>query len=60
MASSAKLLISPLAAFYPTVLNSYEGLRQVERRFVELGAMLRFSPAQSFLHIHAGRRCHCC
>ncbi|MDF0729466.1 ABC transporter permease [Pseudomonas entomophila] len=36
----AKLLIVSLAALYPMVLNTFEGLRQVERRHREVGQVL--------------------
>ncbi|HEK1684180.1 TPA: ABC transporter permease [Pseudomonas putida] len=36
----AKLLIVSLAAFYPMVLNTYEGLRQVDVRQREVGQVL--------------------
>lgn len=45
---SAKLLIVSLAAFYPTVLNSYEGIAHVEKRYVEVGRVYGFSPFQRF------------
>ena len=45
---SAKLLIVSLAAFYPTVLNAYEGVVNVERRYLEVGRVYGFSGAQSF------------
>lgn len=48
---AAKLLIVSLAAFYPTVLASYEGLRQVERRYIEVGALLGLETGQRFFHI---------
>ena len=34
---SAKVFIIALAAFYPMVLNTYEGLRHVDTRYVEVG-----------------------
>lgn len=48
---SAKLLIVGLAAFYPTVLNTYEGVINVERRHHELGTLYRFGPLQRFRYI---------
>lgn len=45
---SAKLLIVGLAAFYPTVLNSYEGVAHVERRYLEVGRIYGFTAAQRF------------
>ena len=47
----AKLLIVSLAAFYPTVLNSYEGVRTVERHYVEVADMFGFSAVQRFVHV---------
>jgi sulfonate transport system permease protein len=44
----AKLLIVSLAAFYPTVLNSYEGISHVERRYLEVGRIYGFTAAQRF------------
>lgn len=47
----ARLLIVSLAAFYPTVLNTYEGFAHVEKRYLEVGRLYDFSPAQRFRHI---------
>ncbi|VXB82384.1 ABC transporter permease [Massilia sp. 9I] len=47
----AKLLIIGIAALYPTVLNTFEGMRQVDLRYREVGAMLTFSRAQMFRHV---------
>ena len=49
--NSAKLLVIALAAFYPTVLNTSEGIRQVETRFREVGHMLTLGRTQTFLKI---------
>lgn len=38
---SAKLFVIALAAFYPMVLNTYEGLRQVDSRYREVGRVYR-------------------
>lgn len=38
----AKLLMITLAAFYPMVLNTYEGLRQVDERYREVGRVYGF------------------
>lgn len=48
---ATKLLVVSLAAFYPTVLNSYEGVAAVERRYVEVGSLFGFTPAQRFQHV---------
>jgi sulfonate transport system permease protein len=47
----AKLLIIAIAAFYPTVLNTFEGMRQVDVRYREVGAMLTLGRAQMFRHV---------
>lgn len=49
--NSAKLLVIVLAAFYPTVLNTSEGIRHVETRLREVGKMLTLGPVQSFFKI---------
>lgn len=45
---SAKVLIIALAAFYPMVLNSYEGLRSVDQRYYEVARIHGLSRWQSF------------
>ncbi|MGH8447255.1 MAG: ABC transporter permease [Solimonas sp.] len=45
---TAKLVMVVLAAFYPTVLNTYEGMRQVARGQREVGAMLTLDRLQTF------------
>lgn len=47
----AKLLIIGIAAFYPTVLNTFEGMRQVDVRYREVGAMLTLTRAQTFRRV---------
>jgi sulfonate transport system permease protein len=47
---SIKLLVS-IAVFEVMTLNTYEGLRSVEPRFLELGRALAFTPAQRFRRI---------
>jgi len=44
----AKTLIVTIAAFYPMVLNTFEGMRNIDRRHVEVGRVLRFSRWQMF------------
>jgi sulfonate transport system permease protein len=39
---AAKLLVITLAAFYPMVLNTYEGLRHVDERYCEVGRVYGF------------------
>lgn len=43
---TAKYIIVSLAAFYPMVLNTYEGIRQVERKLIEVGTVYRLSQWQ--------------
>lgn len=47
----AKLLIVCLAAFEPMVLNTQQGLRHAERRYLEVGHTLAFSRWQALRHI---------
>jgi len=42
----AKIFIIVLAAFYPMVLNTYEGLRSVDRRYGEVGYAYGLNRAQ--------------
>lgn len=44
----AKVFIIALAAFYPMVLNTYEGLRNVNNRFREVGHIYHFTRWQQF------------
>jgi len=48
---SAKLLVVVLAAFYPTVLNTSEGIRQVEVRLREVGQLLTLGRMQTFTQV---------
>ena len=47
----AKLLIIGIAAFYPTVVNTFEGMRQVDLRYREVGAMLTLTRRQMFRRV---------
>lgn len=47
----AKLLVVVIAAFYPTVLNTSEGIRHVEVRFREVGKILTLSRGQTFFRV---------
>ncbi len=49
--AEAKLLIVSLAAFYPMVLNSYEGVAQAERRHLEVGRIFGLNAVQRFRFI---------
>jgi sulfonate transport system permease protein len=48
---TSKLLVVSLAAFYPTVLSAYEGIRQADRRYLEVGHLLRLGPADVFAQV---------
>ncbi len=47
----SKLLVVSLATFEVMTLNSYEGLRNVDRRFSELGQLLTLNRRQLFLRV---------
>jgi sulfonate transport system permease protein len=47
----AKVFIIALAAFYPMVLSTYEGLRNVDARYHEVGQVYGFSRLQSFRRV---------
>ncbi|HJR27470.1 MAG TPA: ABC transporter permease [Pseudomonas sp.] len=47
----SKVLIVSLAAFYPMVLNTYQGFSHVERRYCEVGQVLVLSRWQQFRHV---------
>ena len=47
----AKLLIVGLAAFYPTVLASFEGLAHVEKRYHEVASLYGFDWRQRFVNL---------
>ena len=44
----AKLVFIGLAAFYPVVVNTYEGIRSVSREHIEVARAFRFSGWQTF------------
>lgn len=45
---ASELIVVCIAAFFPTLLNSYEGVAQVERRLLEVGSIYGFTPFQCF------------
>jgi len=49
--SLAKTLVVCLASFYPMVLNTYEGLRNVEKNHLEVAQVLAASRWQTYRHI---------
>jgi len=42
----SKVLIVSLAAFYPLVLNTFEGMQGVEKKYIEVASVLRFNRYQ--------------
>jgi sulfonate transport system permease protein len=48
---AAKLLVVVIAAFYPTVLNTSQGMRQVPLRLREVAQVLTLTRAQAFRHL---------
>lgn len=47
----AKLLVVSIAAFYPTVLNTSDGIRRVDVAYREVGRMLTLTRGQTFRHV---------
>lgn len=47
----SKVLIVSLAAFYPMVLNTWQGFVHVEQRYREVGQVLVLSPVQRFTQV---------
>lgn len=47
----SKVLIVSLAAFYPMVLNTFEGFSHVEKRYVEVGRIYALTPLQQFTQV---------
>ena len=47
----SKLIIVSLAAFEPMVLNTHEGLRNVDRSYLEVGKLLKFDRRRVFTKI---------
>lgn len=48
---SSKILIVSLAAFYPIVLNTFEGMRGVEKKYIEVSSVLKLNRLQLFLKV---------
>lgn len=44
----SELIVVCMAAFFPTMLNSYEGVAHVERRYLDVGAVYGFTALQRF------------
>ena len=47
----SKFLVIAMAAFYPTTLNTYEGLRNVEEKYLAVAQVLKLSRWQQFCHV---------
>jgi sulfonate transport system permease protein len=47
----AKIVFIGLAAFYPVVVNTYEGIRSVSREHIEVARVFRFSRLQTFRRV---------
>jgi len=47
----SKILIVSLAAFYPIVLNTFEGMRGVEHKYIEVSSVLKFNRLQLFFNV---------
>jgi sulfonate transport system permease protein len=47
----AKIVFIGLAAFYPVVVNTYEGIRSVSREHIEVARAFRFSRLQTFKRV---------
>jgi len=47
----SKVLIVSLAAFYPVVLNTFEGMRGVEKKYIEVSSVLKFNRFQLFINV---------
>lgn len=48
---ASKLLLIGLAAFYPMVLNTYEGAAGVDRRYLDVAAALTLTRVQLYRHV---------
>ncbi|MDR1463214.1 MAG: ABC transporter permease [Azoarcus sp.] len=47
----SKNLIVAMAVFYPMALHTYEGIRNVEKPYLEVGEIFRFGRWQRFVHV---------
>lgn len=43
-----ELIVVSLSAFFPAMLNSYEGVAHVEQRYLDVGRLYGFNPVQRF------------
>ena len=44
----SEMIVISLSAFFPTMLNSYEGVAHVEERYLDVGEVYGFTPLQRF------------
>jgi sulfonate transport system permease protein len=51
LGESSKLAFIAIAAFFPVLVNTLEGVAGIPRHYVELARVFRFSPLQVFLRI---------
>lgn len=51
MGTTTELAVVSMSSFFPSMLNSHAGVAQVERRYIEVGSIFRFSVAQRIRHI---------
>jgi len=47
----SKILIVSLAAFYPIVLNTFEGMRGVEKKYIEVSSVFELNRLQLFYYV---------
>ena len=51
LGDAAKVAFLSLAAFFPVVLNTFEGIRAVPQDLLEVARVLKFSPAQTWRQV---------
>jgi sulfonate transport system permease protein len=51
LGDSAKVVFIALAAFFPVMLNTFEGIRSVPRELIEVGRVCALSPLQMLRHV---------
>lgn len=51
MGETTELIVVSMAAFFPSMLNSHAGVTQVERRYLDVGGILRFALWQRIRYI---------
>lgn len=48
---ASQLLVITMSAFFPSLLSAHAGIAQVERRYLDVAGVLRFSTLQRFHHV---------